>query len=330
LTLTPNPADGTVAVTLTATISGEPGASISAAEYFVDTTGADGAGCAMTGTFGSDVVDVSAVIPLSGATAPCVDLSTLASGDHTFYVHGSDGVWGPFNFVVLHLETLGPTTRSILLSPNPSDGSVPVKIQATGDDTMSGNSDVTAAEYVIDNIADPATPMLVTPVAPIASLNATIDALTMGGLAEGEHTLYVRSQDSLGHWGGYATAPLLVDQTGPDTSDVIVRPSPNNGTVPINPSQPAVRVDATITEPGTGPVTSTVKTAEGFIDTLGADGTGFPFTPAMVCSTARWKTHMRSSRIPRSTRCRKERTWFWFMARTPLATGEQRPQATLR
>ncbi|MDH4208781.1 MAG: hypothetical protein OEV76_07900, partial [Anaerolineae bacterium] len=279
LSLTPNPADGTVTVALSATISGAPASTISAAEYFVDTPGADGAGCAMTGTFGSDTVEVSVVIPLSGATAPCVDLDTLAPGDHTFYVHGSDGTWGAFNFVVLHLDKMGPMTKSILLSPNPSDGSVQVAIQATGDDTMTGHSDVVAAEYVIDDTSGAPTAMSVSPMAHIASLNAVIDATTMGALTEGEHTLYIRSQDSLGHWGDYATAPLQVDQTGPDTSGVTVKPNPNDGTMPINPSRPAVRVDATINEPGTGPVTSTVKTAEGFIDTVGGDSTGFPFTP---------------------------------------------------
>jgi len=280
VSLMPHHADETMPVDLSATINGAPASTIVAAEYFVDATGVAGAGCAMTGAFGSATVDVGAVITTTGAISPCADLATLTSGDHTFYVHGSDGVWGAFNFAVLHLDKLGPMTKSIVLSPNPSDGSVAVNIQATGDEMMTGHSDVVAAEYVIDNTAGLATAMSVSPMmAHIASLNATIDVTTTSGLAEGEHTLYVRSQDAFGHWGDYATAALQIDQTGPDTSGVTAAPNPNNGALPINPSQQSLRVDATLSEPGAGPVTSTVKTAEGFIDTLGADGTGFPFTP---------------------------------------------------
>ena len=67
---------------------------------------------------------------------------------------------------------------------------------------------------------------------------------------------------------------LTIDVNGPVTTAVSANPNPNNGTVGINSSTPAVRVTASATDP-----TSNVVQAEGFIDTVGANGTGFPFVP---------------------------------------------------
>ncbi len=256
--VSPNPTDGSVAVAIEATI---PGAT--SAEYFIDVQGGDGTGLSLS-SGGPD---------LWTGTISTADLLLLGTGDHTIYVHGSDGVWGSFNFDVLHLDLDGPTTKGLVLSPNPSNGSVPVALSATGDDTAYGNSNIMAAEYFVDAQGADGTgePMTVNQTAPIASLTATIPS----GLVEGTHTVYVHSQDAFGHWGPAATIDLIVTQTGPTTSVVTVAPSPNNGTLPINPNQPSVRVDATITTVAP----STVKAAEGFIDTVGTDGTGFPMTP---------------------------------------------------
>ena len=112
-----------------------------------------------------------------------------------------------------------------------------------------------------------------------------------------------------------------MDQSAPDTVSVSISPdTPNNGTIPVNSSQLAVRVDAEITDVGANlaavnpvapvlqapvaaaahlylpavtnssgnaadagvttaavkPNTSYVKRAEGFIDSVGANGSGFP------------------------------------------------------
>jgi FtsP/CotA-like multicopper oxidase with cupredoxin domain len=275
MALSPNPADGSVDVTLSATISGP--STITAAEYFVDATGAEGTGCTMTVGANTGSVSVSATIPAAvGATPPCADLATLAHGDHTVYVHGSDGTWGAFNFATLSLDKLGPATTGITLAPNPSDGSLDVAVSATG------NSDITAAEYFIGapGADGTGTAMTVNVVAPIASLAGTIDAATMAGLAEGAHTVSVHSMDEFGQWGGFAEVTLAVDQTGPDTSNVVADPNPNNGSTPYNPTVFAVRVDATLSDPMSPDVNSTIQRAEGFINTVGADGTGFPLSPS--------------------------------------------------
>ena len=266
--LGPNPTDGTVDVTLSAII---PGAT--SAEYFIGSQGADGSGNPMSPGAGTN--EWSAII--LAANLP------LESGDHTIFVHGSNGTWGAFNFAILHLDKLGPVTSGIALAPNPSDGSVDVNLSATGDDSATGNSNITAAEYFIGTIGanGTGTPLTVNVAAPVASLDDTIAAATMTGLAEGAHPVSVHSQDVFGHWGDYDIATLVVDQTGPTTSNVVADPNPNNGSTPYNPTVAAVRVDATLRDPLISPdVNSTIVQAEGFINTIGADGNGFPLTPA--------------------------------------------------
>ncbi len=64
-------------------------------------------------------------------------------------------------------------------------------------------------------------------------------------------------------------------------TDAVVTPTFTDGTVGVNSSTPAVRVTARATD-----AASTVVAAEGFIDTVGADGTGFSFVP----SDGNWNT----------------------------------------
>ncbi|MBU0492689.1 MAG: DUF11 domain-containing protein [Chloroflexi bacterium] len=88
------------AATLTATIDdGQNGSqSITAAEYFIDTPGAEGTGAPMTavdGTFNS---------ASEGVTAP-VDTTGLTAGKHLLLVRGRDsaGYWGPFTAAFLYV-----------------------------------------------------------------------------------------------------------------------------------------------------------------------------------------------------------------------------------
>jgi FtsP/CotA-like multicopper oxidase with cupredoxin domain len=99
MNLTPNPTDGTVDVTVTATISDTSTGSsnVDNAEFYVDNTA--GSPTSMTGTFGSSTVSVSGTIPASL-------LGMLASGAHTIYVRGHDaaGNWGSFQTAILTLQ----------------------------------------------------------------------------------------------------------------------------------------------------------------------------------------------------------------------------------
>ncbi len=309
---TTGPATANVVLTpssVAATVSdaGRGDSNVTAAEFFVDVTGTSGSGTPMTGAFGAVSVNVSAAI------APAL------TGSHTVYVHGVDaaGNWGPFQSALISNDTTGPTTSGLTLSPNPSNGTVDVMINGTADDTASGGSTIAAAEYSIDGGA--AQTMAITPAgAPVASLSAAIPAATVNALPAGVYVVAVRSQDSLGNWGAATTINLTVDKLGPTTSNVNAAPNPNNGMLGINSSTPAMRVTADFTGLGQGgpgcigsaSVTvasagqaatnhlylpalaspggvavrtasvAACPTAEAFIDTVGAPGTGAILLPS--------------------------------------------------
>lgn len=270
----PSPTNGMANVALSATISDQStgGANVTAAEYFIDTVGASGSGTAMDGTFGGASASVSASV--STAT-----LATLASGNHTFYIHGQDsnGNWGPLVSAVLNLDKAGPPISGGALTPAYSNGATSVDIQATASDTASGNGNVTNAEYFIGapGADGSGTPLALNQVAPIASLTGTIPAVALGALADGAYTVNIHARDALGNWGAYSALTLLIDKSGPaGPTAVSASPNPNNGVTGYNSSVNALRFFATVSDAGTP-----VAAAEGFIDTLGATGAGFPLQP---------------------------------------------------
>ncbi|MCL4561972.1 MAG: multicopper oxidase domain-containing protein [Chloroflexi bacterium] len=270
VTLTPSKTNGSIDVSLTATISdaASGGSNIQAAEYYIDNT--SGAPVSMTASDGGFDSPTEAV----QATLTTAILSTLSGGSHTIYVRGQDsaGNWGPFNSAALNLDKNGPTTSALNLIAASSNGSFDVVLSGTADDQASGGSNIAAAEYSIDS--GPAIAMaLSTTVSPVAEITATIPAATVAALAEGSHTISVRSQDALLNWGAPATVTLTVDQTGPTTSAVAAVPNPTNGVIGYNTSTPAVRVTASLADSQTA-----LKAVEGFIDTVGANGSGFPLT----------------------------------------------------
>jgi FtsP/CotA-like multicopper oxidase with cupredoxin domain len=262
LSLSPNPTNGSVDVTLNAKVSdvGRGGAIVQAAEFCIDAAGAScSAMNAVDAAFDSDTESVQ-------ATLSAVALGALSGGNHTLYVRGQDalGNWGSYNTIVLVLDKQGPATTGITLNPAASGGSVSVALHATGNDSTSGNSDIAAAEYFVDATgADGAgEPLAVNAPSPIASLDTTIPIAVMNALSAGSHTVYVHSQDAMGNWGAFASATLTVDQTGPATSNVRATPEATNGSS-------SVRVDAL-----TSDTTVKIVAAELFIDTVGAQGAG--------------------------------------------------------
>ena len=217
----------------------------------------------MTGSFGTPSVAVS-------ATAVCVP-----SGSHTLYVRGQDalGNWGAFAARVVNgADISGPTNSALALTPNPSNGTAAVVLSATASDVASGGSNIASAQYTIDGGASVA--MTVATAAPVSGVTATIPAATVNALSEGTHVVSVTSTDAAANPGAAATINLIVDKTGPATSGVNATPNPNNGTLAVNQGTPAVRVTAAVAD-----TASNVAAAEGFIDTIGANGSGFPMLP---------------------------------------------------
>jgi FtsP/CotA-like multicopper oxidase with cupredoxin domain len=258
VTLTPNATNGSADVALSASFA----PATTAAEYFIDTTGANGSGIPMGGAATART-----------ATIPAATLAGLPSGNHTIIVHGTDGTtWGGFSSAVLKLDKVGPTTNGLSLTPNPSNGTVSVALHANADDTATGGTSIAAAEYFVGPPGANGTGTVIpvsAALAPVKSLDKTIAPPVSGGV------ISVHSQDALGNWGPFATITLTVVAAGPNTTGVTASKNPNNGTVPFSSSVAAVRVSATIASGG-----STVALAEGFIDTVGANGTGFQFVPS--------------------------------------------------
>ncbi|WP_456845997.1 multicopper oxidase domain-containing protein, partial [Cellulomonas sp. P5_C6] len=261
------------AADVTATISdaGTGGAAIQAAEYYVDTV-ASGTGTAMSpvdGTFDSATEDVVS------AGAPAL------VGQHVLYARGQDalGNWGPFSSVLISAgDSAGPTTSAQTLTPDATNGTAAVIVSATADDTASGGGDIAAAELFVDAVGTNGTgaPLTVGTASSVSSIDGTIAAAIVNALAEGSHVVSIHARDAAGNWGDLATANLTVDKTGPTTtSPVTVAVTPNNGTLPFNSGIAAVRVTTTVTDPASGGVNTPVARAEGFIDAVGATGTGF-------------------------------------------------------
>ena len=277
VSVTPTPTNGSVSVALAATIT-SAASTVSAAEYFVDGIGTNGTGCPLTGTFGGASAAVSATIPTSGASAPCVDLAGLASGSHSFYVHGRDalGAWGAVASAVLDLDKAGPAIGATTITPSRTNGTVSVAVGTTASDDATGGSNVTAAEFFIDPSGTPAfgtgTAIAMPTPASTVALAFSIPAATVLGLADGAHSIAIRAQDALGNWGALASATLTVDKTGPAASGVSVTPNPTNGLFGVqigSAGQLYEQINATITDTASG-----ITAAEYFIDTVGANGAG--------------------------------------------------------
>ena len=275
LGLSPNPTGGSspspVTVTATITDLAPSATNISAAEFYIDSTA--GTAYPMSAddlAFDELSESVTSTLPISTAT-----LQALASGNHTIYVRGKDSAlptnsWGPFLSITLNLDKNGPATTGLSLTPNPSSG-VSVDLAATGTDTATGNSNVTAAKYWVDG-GSPVAMTIVGSASAVSNFTATIPS----GLSQGTHIVSVQSQDSFGNLGAIAKINLVVtDTVAPITSNVVASPNPNNGYQPFNTSVPAIRVTANFTDASTGG--SNIAAAEGFIDTIGATGTGFAF-----------------------------------------------------
>jgi FtsP/CotA-like multicopper oxidase with cupredoxin domain len=261
----PTPTNGDVGVTVNATLTSGPG--VTAAEFFTNTLGAPGTGTGMT------LAGDGATAELSAGT-----LASWPSGHHVFYVRGLDANgWGPVGSTVLNLDKLGPAIRGMSLSLDPTNGTSPVLLRATGDDRRNGRNPVIAAEYSIDGGA--ASPMtLARTDNPVTAMTATLTITTLQGLTEGLHPIYVTATDSLANLGAPGVITLTLDQSGPEPAFVMLTPDVLDLSVP--PAVTHVRLDAVITDVLTASVQSPLANAEAFIGTVGPDGTGFNLFPS--------------------------------------------------
>ena len=237
-----------------------PATSITAAEYFIDTVGADGSGTALP--LGPN--------PLSGTVAQA-QLLSLGEGRHTIYVHGQDstGAWGEVSSDTFIVARIGPAVRALIVDPSPTNHDPATShLSATADATAHAGRTAAAAEYFVDPVGTPApgsgTALSLSGNAATAALDGAVPLASLGA---GVHTILVEAQDDLGNWGSSASIQLMIDLAGPVATSVSVSPDPNNGTLGQDGYPGVVWVTATITDGGPNP--SAVKAAEGFIDPTG-------------------------------------------------------------
>jgi hypothetical protein len=289
-----------VQLSATADDSASGNNNIAAAEYFIDSTGADGTGTPMT---------VSAAAPVASvdATLPAAAVDGLSEGTHQVWVHSQDANgnwegWATAAPAALVVDTTGPTTDAdgLVLDPNPSNGLIPyadgnnaVRLtSATMSDPISGdvNSVIAGAEAFIDTVGAPGSGI------PIMAMDGSFSDSTEGGyvniplttiraLSNGSHTISVRARDAAGNWGSVAATTLTVDKTNPTASGASAAPSPTGGAR-------LVTLSVSGTDSGTG-----VVGGEYFVGAdpgqgngtamNGVTGTG-PWTVSQAIDTSTW------------------------------------------
>ena len=237
-----------------------PATTLTDAEYFIDTVGADGSGTTLP--LGPN--------PLAGSISAAL-LLTLSEGRHSIYVHGRDstGAWGEVSSDTFVVARIGPAVRSITVDPTPTNHDpATTHLSATADATAHPGRTVAAAEYFVDPAGTPAPGTGHALTLSGTAATAAVDGdIPLASLAAGSHTIVIEAQDDLGHWGATASSQLLIDLAGPVTTAVAVSPSPNNGSQAPDGHPGVVWVTATVNDGG--PNASAVKRAEGYIDPAG-------------------------------------------------------------
>lgn len=278
VTASPNPSNGLTDVTVTADLSDATTGSsnVGQAEIVID----DASPTGLAPGFGIPMNTFTPAVSIAGATGTITQatLASMSAGKHTVFVRARDsaGNWGVVGATIFNLPKTGPQTTNGSATPSPTNGSLNVAISATGDDSTAGGT-IDRAEYFLDTIGANGSGTAITPnrTATVVSLDPTIAAATVLALGEGLHHVFVHSHDTLGLWGPPLDISLPVDLTGPGVSGADVAPNPTNGVLTPLAHPGYLVVSATITDPTSGTLQNAVTDAEGFLDTIGAGGTGF-------------------------------------------------------
>ena len=248
------PANGSQDVAVSATGDDRgAGGTITDAEYFLDTAGANGTGTSMTRNRTATVVSEDATIAAAAVKA-------LGEGVHHVLVHSKDslGLWGPPLDIELPVDLTGPRVDAATVGPNPSNGVLTdkgnpgylvVSAQITDKDAGGGDQNPVAdAEGFLDpTVATPAGGTGFQLVAVDGKLDTSSEAVyglipisQVKALSNGTHHVFVRGQDTAGNWGALFGVDLVVDKTAPVLGAVVATPNPTNGaatltlTAPVN------------------------------------------------------------------------------------------------
>jgi len=272
-TLSPTPTNGSAAVALHATgdDTATGGSAIAAAEYFIDTVGADGSGTPMT-------VNSPAPSASLDASIPAATVNALAEGAHTIAMHAQDaaGNWGPTTTIGLAVDKTGPTAGGLSAAPSPNNGTLAYNtatpaVRVTAATLSDALGTISAAEAFLDTVGANDTGIRFG--ASDGTFNSATEAgyanvplSTVAQLADGVHTVFVHAKDGAGNWGPVVSVTLVVDKVRPSVSSVSVTPSPTQGAA-------AVTLTASATDAATG-----ITRAEWFTGTDPGVGNGTAMT----------------------------------------------------
>jgi FtsP/CotA-like multicopper oxidase with cupredoxin domain len=210
--VTPNPTNGSVgdpvdptslkahASVVDAAVSGVSSAVVGA-EGFLDNPGASGTGIVFVaddGSWNSSSESGYGLVPLS-------QLTGLAQGQHTVYVHGRDaaGNWGTLAPITFTLDR-GPAVTAA--APG-SVGTLAGPVSVGTASALTGTT-VTAAEFFEATDPGAGNGSALT-FSPAGSATATLSVLPRS-LSVGAHTLLVRAKDSNGMWGKTTLVQITV------------------------------------------------------------------------------------------------------------------------
>ncbi len=284
--LTPNPANGSTTMKLTATGNDSGfGGQVTAAEYFLDpvtdasgsfpTPPTNGAGLPVSVVAGRTITSESASIPVTSA---------LGEGVHHVFVHSQDtqGLWGPLLDVPFTVDLVGPVTIASAMSPSALNGVVSdpsnpgfAKVTALVQDTQNNSQVSSKVVQAVAFFDDPAVP---SPTHKGLTLQATDGAFDTSvenvyGLVplsqvktwatvQGEHKLYVYGQDAAGNWGATTLATFVVDTVKPVIS------SSTAATTPTTPGSLPTPATVTVTANLSGTQSSDITGGEVWFGTV--------------------------------------------------------------
>jgi hypothetical protein len=235
LALSPNPANGSVNVSLSATANdGATGNSnITAAEYWIG-----------SGTHIPMTVSVSAPVAGLSATIPAATINVLSQGPHTISIRSKDSInsaWGPTATIILNVDKTGPATSGVSAAPNPNNGTLALNstvqaVRVTA--TFSDSANIVAGEGFIDSVGTSGTGFAFTANdgnfnSPSESGFADVPLVVINALTNGNHTIYIHGKDAAGNWGAMSTITLVIDKTPPTFTGITVAPNPTLGATSV-------------------------------------------------------------------------------------------------
>ena len=124
-------------------------------------------------------------------------------------------VVGAYRTLSTEEDTLGPVTRDLDVSPNPTAGDSSVTLTALVDDRTTGLSNIADAEYFVNSTGESGTgtKMLASDGSFDTAAENVEAQMDVSGWATCNHTIYVHGKDEAGFWGEFSSVTLNVTGT---------------------------------------------------------------------------------------------------------------------